>query len=54
MHKRKRLPWAKEKKDWTEEQWGHALFSDESTFELIPGMKIFVRRKAIQNLVFLQ
>ena len=45
VHKRKRLACAKERKGWTEEQWGRVLFSDESTFELIPGRRIFVRRR---------
>lgn len=44
-HKRKRLNWCLERKNWTEEQWGKVLFSDESTFELIPSRRVWVRRR---------
>ena len=29
----KRLAWAREHEDWTEEDWRKVVFSDESTFE---------------------
>ena len=41
-HKQKRLEWCREQKDWTSKQWAK-MFSDKLTFELIPGMKKFVR-----------
>ncbi|GBN10373.1 hypothetical protein AVEN_25567-1 [Araneus ventricosus] len=33
-HVRVRLPWAREHRSWTPEQWGHALFTDESRFNI--------------------
>ena len=44
-HKSRRLAWCRERKDWTPEQWGKVLFSDESIFELIPRRRVFVRRR---------
>ena len=44
-HKKKRLQWCKERKNWTDEQWGRMLFSDESIYEMIPGRRAFVRRR---------
>ena len=44
-HRVRWLAWCKEKKGWTTEQWGHVLFSDESTFELIPDRRMFIRRR---------
>ena len=44
-HKRKRLDWCQERKDWTPQQWRKMLFSDESIFELIPSRRAFVRRR---------
>lgn len=44
-HRSNRLTWSKDRKDWTSQQWGQVLFSDESTFELIPGRRVFVRRR---------
>ena len=44
-HKHKRLEWCRERKDWTSVQWAKMLFSHASIFELIPGRKIFVRRR---------
>ena len=45
VHRKKRLEWCQQRKDWTPEQWKKILFSDESIFELIPGRRAFVRRK---------
>ena len=35
-HKRDRLRWAKDHKNWTVEQWNKVLWSDESSFTLFP------------------
>ena len=44
-HRRKRLDWCQERKDWTHQQWEKLLFSDEAIFELIPSRRAFVRRR---------
>ena len=44
-HRKKRLEWCRERKDWTRQQWGTLLWSDESIFELIPTRRVFVRRR---------
>lgn len=44
-HRKKRLDWCLQRKDWTAEEWGKVLFSDESTFELIPSRRVWVRRR---------
>lgn len=36
MQKKNRLAWAKEHKDWTENQWRKVLWSDETSFSLFP------------------
>src|SRR5262249_47275110 len=33
-HKAKRLKWAKERKDWGNEEWSRVIFTDESSVEL--------------------
>lgn len=33
-HRRHRLQWCQEHKDWTSNQWSHVLFTDESRFSL--------------------
>ena len=44
-HRKKRLDWCRQRKDWTLQQWKKILFSDESIFELIPSRRVFVRRR---------
>ena len=44
-HRKKRLDWCRERKDWTNEQWKKVLWSDESVFELIPTRRVWVRRR---------
>ena len=42
--KKKRLDFAKKYKDWTSEQWGKVMFSDESTFRTLRAVHKRVRR----------
>lgn len=44
--RRKRLSWAKAHVNWTDEQWGQVIFSDESRFCTISDAPILVRRKS--------
>ena len=44
-HRKNRLKWCRERKNWTKQQWGRVLFSDESIFELIPSGRVWVRRR---------
>ena len=45
-HRRDRLKWAKEHKDWTVEQWRNVLWSDEAPFTLFPRSgNMYVRRQ---------
>jgi len=44
-HRKNRLEWCRERKNWTKQQWGCVLFSDESIFELIPSGRVWVRRR---------
>ena len=45
-HKRKRLQWAKERREWVEDDWSRVLWSDESTFELWRTKgRVWVRRR---------
>ncbi len=39
-HHQKHLTWAKEKKNWTVDQWSKVLFSDESTFSFHLEIKV--------------
>ena len=34
VNKKKRLLWAKEHQDWTDEDWAKVVWSDESIFEV--------------------
>ena len=34
VNKKKRLLWAKEHQDWTDEDWAKVVWSDESNFEV--------------------
>lgn len=45
FHRKRRLDWCQERKDWSNQQWAKVMFSDESIFELIPGRRAFVRRR---------
>ena len=44
-HRKNRLDWFRERKDWTNEQWKKVLWSDESIFELIPTRRVWIRRR---------
>ena len=45
-HRKARVTFAAEHKDWTVERWKSVLFSDESSFQVFCGAKrAFVRRK---------
>ena len=44
-HKKLRLKWAKERRQWEQSEWSKILWSDESIFELIPGRRAIVRRR---------
>lgn len=45
--KKNRLLWAKERENWTAEEWGRIVFSDESKFNLIGcDSGVRVRRRA--------
>lgn len=44
-HKKNRLEWAKEHKNWTINQWKKVLWSDESKFQIFgSNRRVFVRR----------
>ena len=45
VHRKRRLDWCRERKDWTADQWKKILWSDESTFELIPSRRVWIRRR---------
>lgn len=47
--KKKRLAFCKKYKDWTEEQWSHVMFSDESMFKCIRSASTKVRRPVNSN-----
>lgn len=45
-NRKKRLLWAKEHVNWTEEEWSKVLFSDESKFQIFGGnRRVYVRRQ---------
>ena len=45
-HKRKRLEWTKERREWDKDDWGRVLWSDESTFQLWRNKgRVWVRRR---------
>lgn len=52
VNKVKRLNWAKEHRNWTEDDWKKVLWSDESKFELF-GCKrrVFVRRRPTEKML---
>jgi len=50
-HKKARLAWAKNHANWTNEQWGNVLWSDESPFSLFPRCgNTYVRRRPFEEL----
>lgn len=52
QNKRKRLQWAQSHKDWTIEQWGKVLWTDESKYEVFGSRRrIFVRRTATEKML---
>lgn len=51
VHRQKRLSWAREHVSWTEEMWGHVIFSDESKFKLhVSDGRVLVRRRVGERL----
>lgn len=52
QNKIKRLAWAKNHKNWTEDQWKQVLFSDESKFEIFgSNRRQYVRRKVGERMI---
>jgi transposase len=46
VHRHRRLLWCKQRLNWTVEQWRQVIFSDESSFCLIPNTtRVYVRRR---------
>lgn len=48
-HLKKRLEFCQRHKDWTPEQWGKVMWSDESTFQLFQSSKKFLRRNSLTD-----
>ena len=45
-HKKVRLAWAKERKNWTTEDWNRVVWSDESKFDLFGSDgRVYIRRR---------
>ena len=46
LHRKQRLLWCRARQDWTLDQWRSIIFSDESSFSLLPTTtRLFVRRR---------
>jgi transposase len=46
LHHRRRLQWCRERKHWSVQQWRRVLFTDESSFSLIPNStRVYIRRR---------
>ena len=46
----KRMPFAREHREWTIEQWNSVLWSDESSFQLFCGAKrAYVRKRLVEK-----
>ena len=51
-NKKKRLQWAIDHQNWTEEDWGKVLWSDESKFELFgQRRRIYIGRKTKEKMI---
>jgi hypothetical protein len=46
LHRQRRLQWCRERKNWSIHQWRRVIFTDESSFNLIPNStRVFIRRR---------
>ena len=51
-NKKKRLQWAIDHQNWTEEDWGKVLWTDESKFELFgQRRRIYIRRTTKEKMI---
>jgi transposase len=46
IHRQRRLKWCRERLGWSVDQWRNVIFSDESSFSLIPNShRVIIRRR---------